>query len=819
MRAVWSWLLDLVDLPDDVGPDEAAAALTGAGLEVEEIEAIGSDFSGVVVAEVVGKRRHPEADRLTLVEVIDRPGGSKWDVICGAPNVPEPGGRVLWARPGARLPDGLEIQPRALKGVLSHGMLCSERELKLSDTHEGIYVLGEEDAAAQLGAQAQDALALRDIVFDIGVPANRPDANGHLGLARELAALCKGRLRPVECGLADITDDRLDAANLVRVRIEDRERCSRYVARIIDGLTVKPSPRWMRRRLDAVGVRPLSNLIDVTNYVMFELGQPLHAFDYARVAGGTIVVRRAHSDEALTTLDAVERTLTSDDLLICDQKGPVALAGVMGGANSEVDDRTTRVLLESAHFEPTGVRRTARRTGLHSESSHRFERGVDPNGADRASARAARLLAQLGGGRVARGAVDEYPVPARPMTVAIRPARAAVLTGVPVTAGDVRRALSSIELEVSDGDGGAVQVEVPTFRPDVTREVDLIEEVLRLHGFDKVPATMPRNDIAPLRRADTRVATARTALAGAGMLEAITFAFTSPERIAALRLPEGDPRRAPIALRNPLRTDHSVMRTSLLSNLLSLVALNLSRGNHDLAVFEVGSVFLANPDGPLPYERRTAAGVLCGRGPSWMGSAAALDFFDAKGIVETLVGALTGRVRGAGSSLWSPAETAPVRDVPYLHPGVSAEIVLRGATGRVGVVGEVHPEVRTRFDIGKACFVFELDLEHFAPCGPAQLQELPRYPATTRDVSFFVDEQVPAARVREIIRRAGAELLEQVEILEDYRDPAHVPSGKKGMLWSVTYRSSERTLTDDEADQTHEALVQQLLRELPAQRR
>jgi phenylalanyl-tRNA synthetase beta chain len=807
MRAVWSWLLELAELPDRIDWERGAEALTGAGLEVEEVERLGDGFSGVVVAEVVGKRPHPKAERLTLVDVITEAGGAATEVVCGAANVPEPGGRVLWARPGARLP-GLEIEPREIKGVVSAGMLCAEDELGLGDDHDGIVIL---DRGAPLGAVAQDALGLRDIVFDIGVPANRPDANGHLGLARELAALCGGRVRPPLAALDELTDPRLKAAELVGVRVEAPARCSRYVARVIDGVTVGRSPLWMQRRLRAVGVRPLSNLIDVTNYVMFELGQPLHAFDYAKVRGAAIHVRLARAGETMTTLDDVERELAEDDLLICDAEGPVALAGVMGGATSEVGDATRRVLLEAAGFETTGIRRTARRLNLHSESSHRFERGVDVDGAELASRRAARLLAELGGGQVARGVVDAYPRPPAPVVIALRPARASALTGVSLSSADCRSALESIELEVADGPHGSLQVTCPSFRPDLSREVDLIEEVIRLRGFDSVPATLPRNDLEPAGVGDARPATARRALVAAGLSEAVTFGFTSPARTAALRFPPDDRRAAPLPLRNPLRGDHSVMRTSLLPNLLVALARNLSYGEADVRLFEVGSVFLPTAPGQLPDEPPRAAAVLTGARAGWLTPEGALDFYDLKGIVDALVRAL---VPDAAARVGIESAAG----IPFLHPGVAGRLWLDGER-ELGVLGELHPDVRAELDIAPAVFAFELALDVAPKRGPVQMQPIPRFPAITRDLSFFVDESVPAARVRDLLLGQREPLLERVEVLEDYRHPDHVPAGRKGMLWSATYRSLERTLTDAEVDAAHEVIVAQVLLGLGAVRR
>ncbi len=809
MRVVWSWLLDLVELDREVSAEEGARALTAAGLEVEGTEEVGHDFRGVVVAEVAAKRPHPDSDHLTLVDLLVEPGGTPTEVVCGAPNVPEPGGRVLWARPGSVLPGGFEIGKRKIRGVESAGMICSEKELGLGEDHDGIIVLGAADHGVALGSEAATSLGLRDVVFEIAVPANRPDCLGHLGLARELCAAVGGRLRPAPELPDELVGD-LDAASLAQVTIEDPDACGRYIARVIDGVTVGRSPEWMRARLRGVGVRPLTNLVNVTNYVMFELGQPLHAFDYGAVRGQRIVVRRAAEGERMKTLDDVDRTLTSDDLLICDGEGPVALAGVMGGLESEVTGDTTRLLLEAASFAPIVVRRTARRLGLHSESSHRFERAVDPELADRASLRAAELLARLGGGRVARGAVDVYPRPASPRSVSLRASRSSALTGVTMSRDTVAGILGRLGLASEAVDDDTLSVTCPTWRPDLSREVDLIEDVIRLHGYDKVPATLPQHAITPSGRPDARPELARRALVGAGLSEAITFGFTSPARIEALRLGAGDRRARPLALVNPMSVDQSVMRTSLLCNLLGAVARNLKYDVPDVGLFEIGSIFLPRGEGELPDEPVHLAAVLAGRRPGWLRPGETVDLFDLKGILERTLAAMLGdRAR--------QVRFAAAADIPYLHPGVTARATLGDDV--LGHVGEVHPETRAAFEIDVPCFAFDVELAAVPPLAPAQMVGIARYPAVTRDVSFFVDEAVPAARVGEIISQVEEPLVERVNVLEDFRDPAYVPAGKKGMLWSVTYRSSERTLTDAEVDKAHEAIVSRLLQGLDAQRR
>jgi phenylalanyl-tRNA synthetase beta chain len=810
MRAVWSWLLELCELDREVAADEGARLLTGAGLEVEAFEEIGAGFSGVVIAEVVAAEKHPKADKLTVVDVLDRAGGTTTRVVCGAPNVPAPGGRVLWARPGARLTTEkgpLEIGVRPLKGVESAGMLCSEVELGIGDDASGIVVLEGEEARAPLGTDAGMALRLRDAVLEISVAANRGDGLGHLGLARELVALAGGRLAVDGVDLEPVTDRAVKAVERVAVEIDDPVACPRYTARVIQGLAVRPSPGWMRRRLRAVGVRPISNLVDVTNYVLFELGHPLHAFDARRLEGGRIRVRRARAGEKLTTLDGQERSLETGDVLICDAARPVALGGVMGGLDSEVAADTANVVLEAAAFDSLSVRRTARRLGLHSVASLRFGRGVDPEGADRASRRAARLLAELGGGKVAAGAVDAYPRPPERLEVIMRASRATSLSGIPIDRAIAKRTLGRLGIEVRDGAGADQVVAVrPSWRPDLAREVDLIEDVLRIHGYQRIPATLPPMEQPPRGVPDRRPEVARRALSGLGWSEAITFGFTAPEQIRALGLPDGDPRLAMVALRNPMTSDHSVMRTSLLPNLLAALSRNLKFGMSDVALFEVGAVFLARGPDTLPAEPARLAGVLTGRRPGWLGDGPPVDFFDARGAVVAVLAELLTVVRSIRFERAARAAS--------FHPGVAADVVIDGTV--VGQVGEVHPAVRAAFEIEPRAFAFDLDVEALPVPGPRQMRPIPRFPAVTRDLSLFVAADLPAARVGDLIRDP---LIEGVRVLEEYRDPDKVPPGQKGLLWSITYRSPEKTLTDAEVDSRHEALVAHLVEKLAATRR
>jgi phenylalanyl-tRNA synthetase beta chain len=815
-----NWLRELVDL-DGLDGAEVARALTRAGVEVEARTRFG-DFAGVVVAEVRGKRPHPGAAKLTLVDVWD--GATVTQVVCGAPNVPEAGALVLWARPGARLPDGTVLAPKEVRGVVSPGMLCAEDELGLGESHEGIIVLQKSDGLSA-GEDAAAALGLPDEIFELSLTPNRPDCLGHLGVAREVGALTGRSLKP-RPRRATAERQRVDGAASPdgRVVIEDPAGCPRYTALVLDGVTIAPSPIRVRLRLQALGVRAISNVVDVTNLVMLETGQPIHAFDLDRLAGGRIIVRSAKAGERQKTLDDVERVHAVGDVLICDGNSvPCGIGGVMGGGDSEVRPETKRLLVEAAAFDPTRVRRTAKRLGLHTEAAHRFERGVDPNAPPDASLRCAALVEELAGGRVAGPLVDVVARPEvlAPRTIRLRPERTqALLVGFdrialdgkaiePTLGGALapeaqRRALEALGLSVRGADGSALEVTVPTFRPDLTREVDLVEEIARLVGYDPIPSTLPPLVAAPRPpEARTRLTEAiRRALVGVGLDETLTYAFVAPQAIAALGLADGDRRSRPRALANPLREELSVLRTALLPGLVGALGRNLSRGVTDVRLFELATVFLPRDGGEAPQapeERTHVAGVLAGTRDGWLRPEGAppVDFYDMKGVVEELAAAVG----------WS-LRFEPARE-PYLHPGLQATIVVDGE--RRGVVGELHPAYRERSGIETVAFAFELELAGLAARPTTKTEPLPRFPAAMRDLSFFVDAAVPADAVRATLVAAGEPLLTDVRVVEDYREAGRVPDGKKGMLWSFTFRSPERTLTDAEVDAAHARLRDRLV--------
>lgn len=787
MKASLGWLREF--LPDaDLDAARAADVLTAQGLEVEGIEPRGRELGGVIVAEVLGRRPHPNAEKLTLVRV--RAGSREEEVVCGAPNVPEPGGKVCWAAPGAVLPGGRTIEAREVRGVLSPGMLCSEPELGVGDQGDGILILSP---SAPSGADVAALLGVVDDVLEVNVTPNRPDALSHLGIARELAAHLGVPLR------RPAVDEvpRTDAGPTTDVQIADPEACPRYVARFVTGVRVGPSPLGMRLRLAACGMRAISNLVDVTNYVLLETGHPLHAFDFARLAGG-IVVRRARPGERITTLDGQDRALVEQDIVIADGRGAVALAGVMGGASSEVSGATRDVLLEAATFDPRSVRRTARRLGLHSEASYRFERGVDGNGVPAAAERAAALLAKLGGGAVVTAIVDRHVRPAVPRRVTLPIARLRRLTGVDHEPGLAAERLRRLGFG-AEVTGDAIVAEVPTFRPDVTIAEDLIEEVLRLGEYGR-PPQKERVLANAVSRPNPQAAAdrARDLLAAAGLNEIVTWGFVPRAALAAiaggdLALADG------VAVANPISADYEVMRTSLLPGLADTLRRNLARGVADVRLFEVGPIVRKVAGGP-PEEPTYAAGVLAGRAPGWLKPGAPLDFFDARRAVEDLL-------RGFGVE--DAAFVAGPR-APFLHPGVSAEVRLPGGEP-VGLVGEIEPRLARRLGLEQTALYFEVCVDRLAGArGPIRTVPPPRFPAVTRDVSFWIDAGVPAAEVRAAFAAAGEALLRSVAVLEDFRDVRYVPAGKKGMLWTLTYRADDRTLTDEEVDAAHARVVKSL---------
>jgi phenylalanyl-tRNA synthetase beta chain len=786
MRISYRWLSEYVDLPP---VEELARRLTAVGLEVEAVERTGQELAGVVAARIVASEKHPNAEKLSVTRV-DAGQGEPLVVVCGAKNY-QVGDVVPLAPVGVTLPGGTRIERARLRGVESSGMLCSARELGLDADASGLLLLPREVAP---GTPIARALDREDVLLEVNVTPNRPDALSHLGIAREVAAAFGRELRPPRVQLAETGGPAGDA---VSVRIDAPEKCHRYAARVVEGVTLGPSPRWLATRLESCGVRSISNVVDVTNLVLLELGHPLHAFDLDKVAGHQIVVRTAHPGERITTLDGKERALDPDDLLIADRDRGSALAGVMGGGDSEISTGTTRVLIESAWFSPDGVRRTSKRHGLKTEASYRFERGADPGMVIPALDRCAQLIAELAGGAVRRGVVDAHPRPHRPVEVPLRWDRPGRLLGMPVLRAEAEQTLRGLGFEERGGDGGGARFLVPSWRQDVAIEEDLVEELVRTRGYQAIPETLPRLGLeTPALPEDMEaVARVRDALEASGFDEAVNFSFVAPGELAACGAAAGA-----VPLRNPISAELAVMRTSLIPSLLRDAAFNLRQRVDDVRLYEIARTYSAEAgEGDEPArEQVQVAGVLAGRRSpvGWAAPREPADFYDAKAAVEGVAEAL-----GTGELRWEAKAEA------WAHPRFTASVF--AGEERLGSVGELHPRVAAAFGLPRGVHAFQLDLA--ALTRRARLVPryagIPRFPAVLRDLAVLVSDEVEAARVVSAVR---SEPLVEAATLFDVYTGAPIPAGKKNLALALRYRAADRTLTDAEVDAAHARIVERL---------
>ena len=798
MRISFNWLRELVDT--DLTVLQVSDRLTMAGLEVEGLEYLGEGISGVVVGRIVSINPHPNADKLTLCEVDN--GKEILPIVCGAKNM-KAGDKVPLAMAGAKLPGGLKIEKTKLRGVMSFGMLCSEKELGLAKESSGLMILPED---ASVGEDIVKAVGLEDWAMEINVTPNRPDCLCTIGIAREAAALARTALRQPKLRL---TEHGAKIAGRMKVTVEDQELCPRYAGRLITGITVGPSPAWMRRRLRAVGVRSINNVVDATNYVMMEMGQPLHAFDYQFLAGQEIIVRPAEEGEVFTTLDGIERTLSAGMLLICDADRPVALAGVMGGQNSEVSDGTTEIFLESAYFNPPCVRKTSRKLGLHTEASHRFERGADPEAVIKALDRAASMIAELAGGEIATERIDEYPNPLKMPVVTLRVAKVNDVLGAALEKNEIADIMKRLHIKIHEETAASILLQAPAFRPDLTREIDFVEEAARVYGYGKIRSSMPARAVAAREPDVALIASrrAREAMHDCGFYEVVNYSFMNPGDFDRLGLPEDDFRRKTVALRNPLSAEQSVMRTTLLPSLLSNLSLNLSRGVRDMKIFELSRVFI-NAGAGLPNEPLKIGGLAYGvRSASpWDAGVRETDFYDLKGAVEQLLDAM--RVQNV--------VFASEEGTPFLHPGKAARLLIGGSPA--GYIGQVHPDTAGRWDIPANVYVFEIDFQSIIEAAQElpSYRPLPKYPAVERDIAVIVPTDVTSFSVQKTIESLKLAFIEDVRLF-DYYEGAPIPDGKKSLAYTVTYRSFEKTLTDEEVNLLHKKIMDALKDRLGAE--
>jgi phenylalanyl-tRNA synthetase beta chain len=836
MRVPLSWLKEYVDIT--MSAEELAHTLTMAGLEVEGIEYIGKSWGDkIITAQIDHLEKVEGSDHLNYTKI--NTGSGQLNVICGAPNI-SAGNKVPLALPGAQIGD-LTISETRKFGYVSQGMLCSPRELGMGYDHSGIYLLDDD---VELGQPLVGLLG--DVVLDFSIKAHRGDLHSIIGIAREVAALTR---QPLRLPAAAFEEQGVTTSDLVKVTIEDPDLCPRYTVRVASEVTIAPSPSWMSRRLLAAGLRPINNVVDITNYVLLEYGQPLHSFDYDKIADHHIIVRRAHEGEVMTTLDNARRKLTADMLLITDPNGPTGIAGVMGGAVSEVSDTTTTVLLEAANFKASNIRRTATTLGLRTDASSHFEKGLDPELTVAGANRAMHLLQDLAGGKVHPGMLDIYPHPVQPKVLSFSTDEVAWLTSMEVTQGEVVDSLQALEFGVVPAqDGHTVEVTVPTFRNDIDEGADLVEEVVRIIGYDHIPSTIPAGPLPePINDPwFEREQALRELLAATGLNEIITYTLTSrarmlnllaytgeasaqllfqhaapvatqeEARLAAANINEVtpfDPRSIPaVELVNPLTSDMDVLRLTLMSGLLETLQENSKRTKAGLRFFELGRRYLpAESKQQLPDERRTIGMALCGPAAiSWFPELAReADFYDLRGNVENLL-------EGLKIKHYRFVQTQH----PSFHPGRCALLeVARIVDGEgedgtgyaytaVGVLGEVHPLVQQRYDLPYRAYLCELDLERLYEAVPEHIayQSISRHQELTRDLALVVDQHIAAQDIQDDILRHGGELLRAVDLFDVYTgDP--IPAGKKNLTYSLVYQAHDRTLKDAEANALQERII------------
>lgn len=809
MKVSLNWLNEYVDVPNDLKAFCDRLDLTGTG--VEGVERTGDAFDKIVTAQVMEKERHPDSDHMWVCKVdvgewnVDEDGNPEpLQIVCGAQNF-EAGDHIVTALIGATLPGDFTIKKSKLRGVASMGMNCSERELGLGDNHEGIIVLPED---APIGVPFADYMKMSDTVLDLEITPNRPDCLSVVGMAREVGAMYRSAVALPTYELEE--DVSLpNVADLATVEIADESRCGRYTARVIKDVKIGPSPEWLARRITAAGARPINNVVDVTNYILFLYGQPLHAFDYDKLVGedgkAHIIVRAAADGEKFTTLDGEDRELTSDMTVIATPERAVALAGVMGGLESEITEESTTVLLEAATFERGRTSRTSRNLGLISESSLRYERGVDDNPIDDYSAAAAALFAEVCGGRVCPGIVDVHPAPTSPRELMFRIPRFTSMMGVEVPREDIVDILERLDCDVADDGSDALQVVAPTCRPDLEREIDLYEEVLRLWGMDLVPPTLPSSPdrVGALTDWQLLVRKVNRTMTACGLNETTTYSFADPDELAKLRMPLEGLGEA-VELINPMNADQSVMRQSIVPGLLRSVAANQAHGVKNVQLYETGVVFAAHEGAKKPREKRKLAGMLAGAmgDAAWNAPAVPFDFFDGKGIVESL-----GRELAVAKLRFKAL--AP-EDAPYLQPGRAAQVLAGGSV--LGWVGEIHPLAVEAFEAEAPIVAFELDMEALANAArPARdYVDVPEFPPVSIDVAFVVDEEVANERLVQCMTSAGGKLLESVRLFDVYRDEERVGAGKKSMAYALTFRASDRTLTGEEVERACAKLMKKV---------
>ncbi|MGE7600947.1 phenylalanine--tRNA ligase subunit beta [Peribacillus sp. NPDC097675] len=791
MFVSYKWLQDYVDL-SGINATELADKITKSGIEVEGVEKKSEGLKGIVIGHVLEREQHPNADKLNKC-LVDIGAENPVQIVCGAPNV-DKGQKVAVATVGAVLPGNFKIKKAKLRGEESHGMICSLQELGFEskivskDYATGIFVFPND---VEVGKDALEELGLSDEILELGLTPNRSDALSMLGVAYEVGAILG---RDVKWPVIEKVEATEKAADYINIKVEAKEDNPLYIAKIIKDVKVGPSPLWMQTRLMSAGIRPHNNVVDITNYILLEYGQPLHAFDYDRLGSKEIVIRRANEAEKIVTLDETERTLSPDHLVITNGTEPVAIAGVMGGENSEVKNDTTTVIIESAYFAGTVVRKASKDHGLRSEASARFEKGVDPARVREAGERAAQLIAQYAGGTILQGSAGVDELAMEPAVISITLEKINTLLGTDMSVSEVESIFKRLQFGVAL-DNETFTITVPTRRGDITIEADLVEEAARLYGYDNIPATLPIGAAIPGQLTDYQMKRrkVRRTLEGAGLYQAVTYSLTSEEKAAQFALNALDS----IRLAMPMSEERSQLRLSIVPQLLEVVKYNNARQLDSLALYEIGSVFFKKDDQELPEEQEHVAGAITGLWESqpWQGEKKSVDFYVAKGVIEALFDTL-------GVTDQISYRQAEIKD---MHPGRTAEVLLAGEV--IGFIGQVHPTVQKDLDI-KETYIFELSFKALAEAevAPIAYQTIPRYPSTTRDIALVVDQATKAGDIQSIIVEAGGKLLKEVSIFDLY-EGEKMEEGKKSLAYSLKYFDPERTLTDEDITKAHEKVL------------
>ncbi|MFZ5942483.1 MAG: phenylalanine--tRNA ligase subunit beta [Bacillota bacterium] len=807
MRISFNWLKEYVDI--QVTPEELADKLTNSGVTLENIEYLNKGIENVVVGRVLEAARHPNAEKLSLCRVTTD-DKNEFQVVCGAPNV-KTGQKIPFALVGAKLPGGLTIKKAKLRGTESQGMICSAQELGIDEEgltpeqRDGILVL---DSEAPLGMDAVKYLNLDDCILEFDLTPNRSDCLSVINIAREVGALFGKEVKLPEIKIKEVEKD---LGKLVQIEIKDPELCRRYAAKIVEDVEIKPSPLWLQHKLRCAGMRPINNVVDVTNYVMLEMGQPLHAFDYNFLSEGKIIVRRALEGEVITTLDENKRELTEEMLLITDPQKAVAIAGVMGGLNSEVTDNTKTILIESAYFDPTSIRKTSTKLGLRSEASIRFEKGINIETTVDAASRAAQLLQELAGGTVIACCIDNYPNPIERTEIYLEKSKVNQVLGTEIPDAQIVNILKSLRFNMLAETDAGITVEVPPYRPDVTIAEDLIEEVARVDGYNNIPTTLPYGatskgqKTAEQKLRDKAIDT----MVNAGLAEIISFSFINKVNFDKLQLGENDLKRKAIPVLNPLSEEQAYMRTTLLPGLLDTLRKNINRRNENLGIFELGKIYIPGefPQGAVLPEEKWVLGIAVRGilGEDWSSKGSIVDFYYLKGIVESLLSELK----------IDKVEFRPTKDNPSYHPGRTAEVYADGLL--VGILGEAHPQVAENYDLVARNYISELDISMLLEMGMREInaKPLPKYPAVNRDLAVVVREDVSAADLIEAITQAGGKLLAKTTIFDLYKGN-QIPQGHKSIAFALTFQAEDKTLTDKEINDIHEKIQKALAEKFKA---